>query len=52
MKQQEDFRISEPTFTFHDCKAYLIRTCEEFVDGRWEAFVSMEPSKDGSTRIE
>ena len=51
-KQQEDFRMSEPTITFHDGKAYLIRTCEELVDGRWEAFVSMEPVKDGSTRVQ
>jgi len=52
MEQQEDFRMSEPTITFHDGKAYFIRVCEEFVDGRWEGFVSMQPVKDGSARVQ
>jgi hypothetical protein len=52
MEQQDDFRMSEPTITFHDGKAYLIRTCEEFVNGRWEGFVSVEPVKDASERVQ
>jgi hypothetical protein len=44
--------MSEPSITFHDGKAHLIRMCEEFVDGRWEPFVSMEPLKDESTRVQ
>ena len=51
-KQQDDFRMSEPTITFHNGTAYLIRTCEELVDGRWEDFVSMEPVKDASGRVQ
>ena len=52
IKPQETFRMSEPSITFYDGKAYLIRTCQELVDGRWEPFVSMEPVKDGSTRVQ
>jgi len=32
-KEEDDFRMSEPTIMFHDGNAYLIRTCEELVDG-------------------
>jgi hypothetical protein len=50
--EQQDFRMSEPTITFHDGKAYLILVCEEFVNGRWEGFVSMQPMKDGSACVQ
>lgn len=40
--------MGEPTITFHNGKTYLIRTCEEFIDDRWEGFVSMELVKDAS----
>ena len=50
--QQNDFRASEPTITFHNGKTYLIRTCEEFVDGRWEGFVSMQPVKPATERVQ
>jgi hypothetical protein len=51
-KPQESFRMSEPTITFHDGKAYLIRVCEELVNGRWEGFVSMQRVKDASERVQ
>lgn len=50
--QQPDFRMSEPTITFHNGKVYLIRTCQELIDGRWESFVSMEPVQDASERAQ
>jgi hypothetical protein len=49
---QADFRMDEPTITFHNGKAYLIRTCYEMVAGRWEGFVSMVPVKDASRRVQ
>jgi len=52
MEQQDDFRMSKPTITFHDGKAYLVRVCEEFVNGRWEGFASMVPVNDGSERVQ
>jgi hypothetical protein len=52
MSDQPDFRMSEPRITFHRGKAYLLRICEELIDGHWESFVSMEPVKDASTRVQ
>jgi hypothetical protein len=33
-------------FTKRDGKLYLIRTCYEWVGGRWEGFVSMDAAKE------
>jgi hypothetical protein len=51
-RERETFRMSEPTITFHDGKAYEIRTCEELVSGRWEGFVSMQPVKLATERVQ
>jgi len=40
-EQAMTFKMSEPTITIHDGQAYSIRTCEELVEGRWEAFITM-----------
>lgn len=50
--QQSDFRMDEPTITFHNGEAYIVRTCYELIAGRWEGFVSMVPVKDASTRVQ
>jgi len=44
MAEYEDstFRMYPAKRTVHHGDAYLIRRCEELVEGRWEGFVSME----------
>jgi hypothetical protein len=37
------FRTLPPTKEVHDGKPVLVTVCEEYVDGRWEGFVSVAP---------
>lgn len=39
---QPDFRAEPAVLTWHDGKRYWVRTCYEFVGGKWEGFVSMQ----------
>jgi hypothetical protein len=44
------FARGPATFTRRDGELYLIRTCYEWVCGRWEGFVSMEGARDEAHR--
>ena len=37
-----DFKATKAVETLHNGQAYLIRTCYELIEGRWEGFVSMQ----------
>jgi hypothetical protein len=50
--ERETFRMSEPTITFRDGKAYEIRTCEDLIGGRWEPFITMRPVKLATERVQ
>jgi hypothetical protein len=40
------FARGPATFTRRDGELYLIRTCYEWVCGRWEGFVTMDAAKE------
>jgi hypothetical protein len=37
-------------FTRHNGELYLIRTCFEWVCGKWEGFVSMDAAKENTPK--
>jgi hypothetical protein len=46
-----DFLQGPQELAFHNERPYLIRTCYEFIDGRWEGFVSMDMLDEPATEI-
>jgi len=51
-KDASDFKTAEPTITFHNGVPYLIRTCSEMIEGRWESFVSMQKVEPLTRRVQ
>jgi hypothetical protein len=50
--EQPDFRMTAPELRFHRGKAFWVRQCEELIGGRWEGFISMEPAKNATEKIQ
>jgi hypothetical protein len=40
-QMSNDFRESEPIATVHEGKPIWLTVCEEFIEGKWEGFVSI-----------